>query len=243
MSESRPFLTAEWRYLLVANYEVDAAALAPLVPRGTELDVWNGVALVSLVGFRFLETRVLGVPVPFHRNFDEVNLRFYVRRRGPDGVWRRAVSFVREIVPRPAIALVARWVYNEPYVTRRMRHDVHVESDADNGSVSYAWTEAGAWQSLKATTSGRAAHPEPGSEGEFTIEHYWGYTPQRDGGTMEYRVDHVPWRVWNVAAVNVAIDAGRVYGLEWAERLAGAPRMALVAEGSPVSVYRGVRIA
>ena len=112
---SRPFLTAAWRYLALLNFEVPPALLGPLVPVGTEFDTWGGIALASMVGFRFLDTRVLGIPIPGHRDFDEVNLRLYVRHRCEDGGWRRAVVFVRELVPRRAIATVARWFYNEPY--------------------------------------------------------------------------------------------------------------------------------
>src|SRR6187402_115091 len=110
-----PFLTARWENLVLLNYSCPTELLEPLVPNGTELDLWNGEALVSLVGFMFRETRVLGVPIPFHVNFEEVNLRFYVRRTTPSGELRRAVVFVRELVPRHAIAALARWIYNEPY--------------------------------------------------------------------------------------------------------------------------------
>ena len=113
--QPRVFLTAEWRSLLMLNYAIDPAVLRPLVPHGVELDLWEGEALVSMVGFLFLHTRVMGVPIPFHRNFEEVNLRFYVRRSAPEG-WRRGVTFVREIVPRRAIATLARVLYNEPYL-------------------------------------------------------------------------------------------------------------------------------
>jgi Uncharacterized conserved protein (COG2071) len=109
------FLTAEWRALAMLNYEVDASLLRHFVPAGTELDCWQGKTLVSLVGFRFLKTRVLGIPIPFHRNFDEVNLRFYVRRAEATEV-KRGVVFIREIVPRRAIAAVARAFYNERYL-------------------------------------------------------------------------------------------------------------------------------
>ncbi|HTO08358.1 MAG TPA: DUF2071 domain-containing protein, partial [Myxococcota bacterium] len=117
------FLTAEWRDLAMLNYEIDPAVLEPRVPAGTELDAWSGRTFVSVVGFRFLRTRVLGVPVPYHVDFDEVNLRFYVRRKsGAD--WRRGVVFVKEIVPRRAIALVARVAYAENYVAHPMRHSI-----------------------------------------------------------------------------------------------------------------------
>jgi uncharacterized protein YqjF (DUF2071 family) len=77
----RIFLTAEWQHLVMLNYEVDAGLLVPFVPAGTELDDWKDKIFVSLVGFLFLNTKLLGfLPIPMHSNFEEVNLRFYVRR-------------------------------------------------------------------------------------------------------------------------------------------------------------------
>src|SRR5262249_55610023 len=128
----RVFLTAEWRHLAMLNYAVDADMLRPFVPRGTELDFFGGRAYISLVAFRFLNTKVLGLPVPGHRDFDEANLRFYVRR--PAGrEMRRGVVFIREVVPRRMVAAVARWAYNEQYVARPMWHDV------TSSRVAYGW--------------------------------------------------------------------------------------------------------
>jgi uncharacterized protein len=173
-AESRPFLTAAWRDLAMLNYEVPAALLRPLVPSGTELDTWDGATLASMVGFRFLDTRVLGLPIPGHRDFDEVNLRFYVRRRGEDGDWRRAVVFVRELVPRRAIAFVARWLYNEPYTAVPTRHELEPVSPTGRqlGRVAYAWRLADRWHRLEVRTSGRPTLPEPSSEAAFITEHY-----------------------------------------------------------------------
>src|SRR5262249_16862691 len=140
------FLTAEWRDLAMVNYEIDPAALAPLVPRGTELDRWNGRVFASIVGFRFLDTRVRGLAIPGHRNFEELNLRFYVRRKADAG-WRRGVVFVKEIVPRRAIAWVARALYNENYVAHAMRHEVLREPDSPSTirRASYEWLHHGRW--------------------------------------------------------------------------------------------------
>ena len=240
----RPFLTASWRCLALLNYEVPPSLLQPLVPRGTELDRWNGATLVSMVGFRFLDTRVAGIPIPGHRDFDEVNLRFYVRRRGEDGQWRRAVVFVRELVPRRAIAVVARWCYNEPYTAVPMRHELEVADAADGqpGRAAYAWRLAGRWHRLEVQTRGRPALPDPGSEAEFITEHYWGYTVQRDGGTKEYRVEHPPWRVWEAEGARFDCDVKAVYGNGFAGYLGAEPRSAFLAEGSGVTVLRGRRL-
>jgi uncharacterized protein YqjF (DUF2071 family) len=244
MATQRPFLTAAWRHLAMLNYEVPRQLLQPLVPAGTELDEFAGATLGTIVGFRFLETRVLGVPVPGHRDFDEVNLRFYVRRRAEDGAWRRAVVFVRELVPRRAIALVARWCYNEPYTAVPMRHELALEQAVDGapGRAAYLWRLAGRWHRLEVRTLGRPARPVPGSEAEFVTEHYWGCTRQRDGGSKEYQVAHAPWRVWETAGAALDCDVRGVYGAAFAECLAGAPRSAFLAEGSSVTVHRGRRL-
>ncbi|WP_426750872.1 YqjF family protein [Myxococcus sp. Y35] len=239
----RPFLTASWRYLLMLNYEVDPDVLRPLVPSGTELDTWQGRTFASMVGFRFLDTRVRGLPVPFHRNFDEVNLRFYVRHFAEDG-WRRGVVFVKEIVPRLAIATVARVLYNEPYVALPMRHVVAMEGAEAGaaGQLEYAWKANGRWQHLSATTRGAPRPSEPGSEEEFITEHYWGYTAQRDGGCAEYRVEHPRWSVWQVERSQLEVDVAGMYGERFVPFLRGKPSSAFVADGSAVAVFPGARL-
>jgi uncharacterized protein YqjF (DUF2071 family) len=240
----RPFLRAEWRHLVMLNYEIAPEVLAPRVPAGATLDLWRGRALVSMVGFRFLRTRVLGLPVPFHRDFDEVNLRFYVRHQAADGELRRGVTFVRELVPRAAIALVARLAYNEPYAAVPMRSRVPAAVDGPHdGRLEYAWRTAAGWQHLAARVRGAPALPDPDAEESFVAEHYWGYTRQRDGGTVEYRVAHPRWRVWRAEAPELEVDAVGLYGAAFAEALAAPPTSAFVAEGSPVLVYRPRRLA
>ena len=233
------FLSAEWRYLAMVNYEVDPEVLRPLVPRGTELDAWGGRTYLSVVGFMFLKTRVLGMPIPFHTNFEEVNLRFYVRRDAPDGP-RRGVVFVREIVPRFAIATVARVVYNENYSAMPMRHRLELGA---SGLAEYSWKRGGRWHSVRVETEGEPAALAAGSEAEFITEHYWGYAAQRDGGTMEYAVEHPPWRVWEAKRFSLDCDAAAVYGPAFAGCFATRPTSAFLAEGSPILVRRGARLA
>jgi uncharacterized protein YqjF (DUF2071 family) len=238
----RAFLTAEWRYLVMLNYDVDAAILHALVPRNTVLDSWNGRAIASVVGFRFLHTRLLGVPIPLHRNFEEVNLRFYVRHTTHPGEVRRGVVFVRELVPRAAIAFTARLAYNEPYRAMPMRSTVPSTPVVAPGRVSYEWRTASRWQSLAATATGAPTLPAPDSEQTFITEHFWGYTRQRDGGTVEYEVSHPRWRVWAATDPSLDADVPRLYGSSFARALAGPPSSAFIAEGSPVIVHRPRRI-
>ncbi|MBW3623772.1 MAG: DUF2071 domain-containing protein [Armatimonadetes bacterium] len=238
------FLTAEWRYLAMVNYRVDPSLLASYVPPGTELDAWNGIAYLSIVGFLFQDTRVKGFAIPLHREFEEVNLRFYVRRLGPEG-WRRGVAFIREIVPRRAIALIARAVYGEPYLALPMRHRIDLDprtgSLEDGGAVEYGWRTSAGWNTLQVVTTGAAEPLREGSEEEFITEHYWGYTARR-GGSAEYRVEHPPWRVWQSDRASVEVDVEAIYGPEFVEPLSAPLHSAFVAEGSPVRVNAGARM-
>ena len=239
MTQQAKFLSAEWRYLAMLNYEIDPTVLQPYVPHGTELDSWRGKTFASMVGFLFLKTRVLGLPIPFHTNFEEVNLRFYVRRRGEEG-WRRGVVFIKEIVPKIAIATVARVVYNENYVAMPMRHTI--EEAGPHLTVGYDWRFGETWQKLWVKTRGDPQPLVSGSEEEFITEHYWGYAAQKNGGCVEYRVEHPPWRVWSVSECELACDVARLYGDPFVEALQAHPSSAFLAEGSPVAVHRGVRV-
>ncbi|MGH9629102.1 MAG: YqjF family protein, partial [Bryobacteraceae bacterium] len=201
------FLTADWRSLLMLNYEVAPEILRSYVPCGTELDDWQGRYYVSIVGLMFLKTRVLGWRIPLHENFAEVNLRFYVRRKGPEG-WRRGVVFIKEIVPRRMVALAARAIYNEQYVAYRMRHSRR------SGDLEYSWHFRGEWHGIRARTSGEAQEAVEGSREEFITEHYWGYTMQRDLGCLEYRVEHPRWPILRASESALTANVAELYG-DW----------------------------
>ena len=223
---------------MLLNYACPPRVLEPLVPVGTVLDSWEGRTLVSLVGFRFVDTRVRGWSVPCHRTFEEVNLRFYVRREMPDGTLRRAVVFIKELVPRRAVAVVARRVYNEPYLAVPMSHSVSLDG-ASGGHVRYSWSHRGSAYSIHAAASGPAAALEEGSEAEFITEHYWGYNRRRDGTTLEYRVEHPRWRVWDASDRRFEGPASDLYGTSFGEVLGGEPMSGHLALGSEVSVFPG----
>ena len=241
--DARVFLTARWRDVVMLNYEVDGALLTGYSPRGCEVDSFGGRTLVSLVGFRFLRTRMFGaVRVPFHSNFLEVNLRFYVRRRDDSaGGVRRGVVFLREIVPRHAVAGIARFAYNENYCCCTMRH--RLEENGAGMSAAYQWRAGGEWLGFEAQARGAPALPVEGSIEQFVCEHYWGYSRQRDGGTVEYHVAHPPWRVRQSESAWFAGDAGTIYGAAFGEVLVRKPDSAFIAEGSEVTVFAGKRIA
>lgn len=213
------------------------------MPVGTELDYWQGTKYLSLVGFSFLRTRLLGLPVPFHRDIEEVNLRFYVRRLVA-GQSRRGVVFIKEIVPKWAIAAAARWVYNENYVAWPMDARIQLPDPTRglDGLLEYGWGRAANRCFVRAEFTGEPSLPAPGSAEELITEHYWGYwgyVTQRSGQVLEYQVEHPPWRVWQTKAVQVGGDLQTAYGPTFAGILAKPPQSAFVAEGSGVTVYPG----
>ena len=236
---SKIFLSAEWRNLLMANYEIDPKILRPYVPCHTELDSFNGICYASLVGFLFRNTKLRGLPVPFHRTFEEVNLRFYVRYK-QDQQWKRGVVFMKEIVPKRMITFVANKVYGEKYATHRMKHTwTELKNEL---CIDYQWRVDGNWNYMKANVE---KDPEPimeNSEEEFITEHYWGYTHVNETCTGVYEVQHPRWRVHAVKSCEIKCSTEKLYGKEFAETLNQQPRSVFLAEGSPVKVMSGSRI-
>lgn len=231
MPDKRRFLTAEWKNLLMLNYAVDACLLESFVPRGTELDAFEGKTFLSLVGFEFNSTRVLGWAVPFHQNFEEVNLRFYVRRGS-----KRGVVFIRELVPKYAVAAIARWAFHENYSCVPMGHRI------ESGNAKYTWTLGLELCVMSIETAGESFLPPEGSLSQFITEHYWGYAAQKGGGCLEYEVQHPPWNVRNAKSAGFSGNVDALYGAEFAQVLKRDPDSAFLAKGSPVTVFKGKRI-
>lgn len=235
MSTTPPiFLTAQWRYLLMANYEVPPEILQPHVPPGTELDFWEGKTYASIVGFRFLDTRLRGISVPFHQNFTEVNLRFYVRYPTTDGS-KRGTVFISEIVPKPAIVWVANGIYSEHYSYAPMRYSI--QQDKEHLQVVYRWKKGG-WNSIRAFAQNRLLPMEVGSIEEFIAEHYWGYATLDHHTTNEYGVEHPAWQYYPVTTFEAHYQVARLYGSEFEPYLNGPPASVFVAHGSEVVVRK-----
>jgi hypothetical protein len=227
------FLKAEWRKLILANYKVDPSILKPYVPLGTELDYWNDTCYVSVVGFMFLNTKVLGAKIPFHINFPEINLRFYVKRK-EDGKWKRGVVFIKEIVPKHLVSFIANTIYKENYQTLPMKH-LWFEDDRSL-NVIYEWRHKGQWNKLAANCKPSSTEITPDSEEEFITEHYWGYAKTDKDRSTEYEVTHPKWKVYNVNRYSINVDFGAVYGSDFDFLSQADPVSVMLAEGSLITV-------
>lgn len=227
------FLSAEWRKLVLVNYEIDPFVLESYLPFDTEFDLWNGKCYVSLVGFMFLNTKLLGIKIPFHVNFEEVNLRFYVKRKVGDQ-WRRGVVFIKEIVPRAALTFVANIIYRENYQTTKMSH-CWIEN-SNSLTVEYRWKTNSRWQLIKVTTKTETLEIQDGSEAEFITEHYWGYAKVTNSKTNEYEVTHPRWRQYKVIDHDISVNFETNYGDNFGFLTSLVPISVMLAEGSKITV-------
>lgn len=227
------FLTAEWNNLIMANYVIDPNILLPYLPPKTELDFFNGVCYVSLIGFMFEKTKILAISFPFHINFEEVNLRFYVRVK-ENGIWKRGAVFIKEIVPKPAITIIANTLYREKYVTLPMKH-FHNEI-GDEINLGYHWKYKGIWNKLEATTDKKHTPLIEGSKEQFIAEHYWGYSKYSDTTTFEYGVEHPSWEIHHVKSYQVECDFEKLYGKQFSFLNELQPDSVFMAKGSPISI-------
>ncbi|HWI71149.1 MAG TPA: DUF2071 domain-containing protein [Baekduia sp.] len=223
-----PFLTAEWRDVIGITFACPPEKLARYVPSGATIDTLEGAPRVSLVAFEFSHTRVRRIPVPGHIRFPEINLRFYVRFGG-----QRAVVFIRELVPRRAVAAIARLRYNEPYV----RLPMSCGKEIDDNSVR-VWHRFGQSSSLAVTASATATLPVPDSPAHWLTDHALGIGRRRNGQTVLYHVAHPTWALHEIDAIDLDVDFAAIYGPAWGWLADAEPSHVSLASGSAVTVSR-----
>ena len=229
----KPFLTGEWRNLIMINYLVPENLLQPYLPKGIVLDQFDGNCYVSLVAFHFLNTKVKGIAFPFHINFEEVNLRFYVKYK-EGNEYKRGVVFISEIVPKRMIAWIAKLIYREKYSYSPMSSSV--EENEDQRNLLFSWgAPVNHW--LQVITKNKTQPIATGSKEEFIFEHYWGYTTINKNQTGEYSVQHPRWNIYPVVDTTLKVDFKKLYGESFAFLNNTTPDSVFVAEGSEVSVY------
>ena len=229
------FLRASWENLVLVNYVIEPKVLSPYIPKGTELDLWNGKCYVSLVGFLFKNTKLLGFKIPFHVNFEEINLRFYVKRK-ENNKWKRGVVFIKELVPKWALSFVANTIYKEHYQTVPMKNNISINNEILN--VSYKWKINNKWYSIEVNAEQECSLIEKESETEFITEHYWGYARVNDIRTNEYEVTHPRWVHHKIKDYKINVDFEKVYGTDFSFLNNSKPNSVMLAKGSHITVEK-----
>ena len=232
---STALLSAHWTNLLVANYEVDKHLLEKFLPAGTELNDWNGKYFISLVGFQFSKTKLLGIPSPFYRSFPEINLRFYVKRKIKDG-WRKGVVFIKEIAPAKLIGYMASLLYNENFITLPLKSRIGHTTDKIN--IEYSFTINNKPNYIKAIVNTSPANYAEDALEDFITTHYWGYTRVNEKITKEFQVVHRPWKIHPVLSSEIKIDGEKLYGNDFTKCFITPPFSIFLMDGSETKVTR-----
>jgi len=227
------FLRAKWQNIIMANYAVPAESLAAFLPKGLELDLYQGKAYVSLVGFMFKDTKLFGIPVPFYHTFEEINLRFYVVKKNANAT-KRGVVFINETVPSQAIAWVANRLYKEHYTCMPTRHTLAVTDHMKE--IKYLWKPADQWNHISVKAAHEAVKMEVGSFEEFIFEHYFGYTKVSETTTEEYKILHPSWKINQVIEYDIQCDFEEAYGKPFALLNDAEPEAVFMAQGSAIAV-------
>lgn len=229
----KTFLTARWENLVMANYEVNPEILSPYLPRGVELDFHEGKTFVSLVGFMFKNTQLFNMPIPFLGTFEEVNLRFYVKRIEGNEI-KRGVVFINETVPYKAVAWLANKLYKEHYIAIPTKNDIQI--NANHQHVQYGWKVNNKWNEINVKTATESVEMCTDSVEEYIFEHYYGYTKVNPTRTQEYKVNHPKWKVNEVLEYSIDCDFESMYGADFDFLNKEKPLSVIFAQGSAVTV-------
>ena len=227
------FLSARWENLIMANYEVNPDILKSYLPKGVELDYYNNKSYVSLVGFMFKQTNLFNVPIPFLGTFEEINLRFYVKRVEGNTV-KRGVVFINETVPYKLVAWLANKLYKEHYIAIPTKSFIDVANATKK--IRYEWNINKEWNHIEVNAAKENVEMLPDSVEEFIFEHYYGYTKINNQLSQEYKVNHPRWLVNKVINYSIQCDFKAMYSNDFSFLSNRQPDSVIIAEGSPVTV-------
>jgi uncharacterized protein YqjF (DUF2071 family) len=226
------FLRANWENLIMANYEIDPSVLEQYLPKGVELDFYNKKTFVSLVGFMFKKTRLFGIPIPFFGSFEEINLRFYVRKI-EDRKIKKGVVFINETVPFKIVALLANKLYKEHYISIPTKNSIVI---SEHKHLKYEWKINKKWNAIAVKADTNQYEITKDTIEEFIFERYFGFTKLSDTSTQEYKIHHPKWMTHKIINSHIDCDFGSMYGDAFSGLNNQKPDSIILAEGSQVSV-------
>ncbi len=189
--ENKPLFHVDWTDLMFHHFEVDSVELQKKVP--FELDLYEGKAYVSLVGFHSSKlwldkcgkwTRYVNAPFATH---DFLNLRTYVKHGGEAGIY-----FLTEFVNRKVSVLLGRMVYGLPYHRGTIHYSHHL-GENNWGSVKDCRAGVSLAYESGSPSSGDLCICNTGTLEEFLCEKYTAYTSLNEN-TLVFRILHEPWK-------------------------------------------------
>lgn len=194
MKTNNIFMSGEWKDLIMSTFEIDKSILEPYLPKNTEIDFYKGKALLSMVAFTFSKVKFFGIRVPFHQQFGQINFRFYVKSK-IDGA--KGVVFVKEFAPKPLIAYIANWFYNEPYHYKKIR----LKKSIDNNQIklNYSFRDSKIDIESKLQTNQLINNTFE----HFVVDRYIAFIKNYKGKTFQYKIYHKPWELYNLKNINI----------------------------------------
>ena len=231
-------MTAKFSELVAVNFAIDPKILEPRVPRGLELDFYNDETYVSLICMMLRDVRVWGIPIHIATGFEEINLRFYVRRREGDG-YRRGCCFIKDYVSSGAAAWILGSLFKAEFQKLKMKHSNSGFDGAPESvpSVDYQWKVGDHWNRLRIKARSRIQKTSRDTKHGFILMHDNEYS-QRDGKTLEDRASRPAWTIWDAAQANFECDVKNLFGREFQRALSRRPASVFVTGGSDVTIYR-----
>jgi uncharacterized protein len=227
------FLKANWEHIIMANYEIEPNVLLPFLPKGVELDLFEEKCYISLVGFMFKNTKLFNIPIPYLGTFEEINLRFYVKRI-ENGITKRGVVFINETIPYPIVAWVANKLYKEHYTVVPTKHEI--SKNKNSLKIKFDWQVNKNWNSIYVEANNDATAMQANSLEQFIYEHYYGYTKVSDTKTEEYKLQHPSWKTYEVLDYKIDCNFEAMYGEAFSILNKTKPEAIFMAEGSAVGV-------
>jgi uncharacterized protein YqjF (DUF2071 family) len=227
------FLKANWENIIMVNYEIAPEILMPYLPKGVELDLYEGKTYVSLVGFMFKKTKLFNVPIPKLGTFEEINLRFYVTRTEGNTI-KRGVVFINETIPYKIVAWMANKLYNEHYTVVPAKHSIF--KDATNQKIKFEWLSNKKWSSIYVENEMSSQTMKKNTLEKFIYEHYYGYTKVSNYITGEYRLHHQSWEIHKMLDYKIDCDFKAMYGNSFSVLNDTKPTAVFIAKGSSVAI-------
>jgi len=221
----RPWvMTQTWNDVLMAHWPIPRADVRCRVPWTFDLDLFDGMAWVSVVAFHMTNVAPRGIPsIPGLSAFPELNVRTYVRLDDQPGVY----FFSLDATSRWAVG-AARRLLNLPY------HTALITLVQSRSSVRYESVRRSAPEAaFKAVYGplGAAAPARPGTLGHFLTERYCLYNQYSDGRSYKLDIHHRPWPLHGALAdvrVNSMLQVNGIAAEESPARLHFAFRQDVV---------------
>lgn len=194
MKLSNIFMTGNWENLIMSTFEVNENILKPYLPKDSELDLYNGKVLMSMVAFTFSKVKFFGFKVPFHQKFGQINFRFYVKSKVNN---TKGVVFIKEFAPKPLIAYVANVFYNEPYFFKKI--GLNKANNNNVFTIKYTYKNL----KIEATSKQQIQKLEQNSMNQFVVDRYIAYIKSYNKETIQYKINHKPWNLFKTESINI----------------------------------------